>query len=113
MSRKLQYELDSASEPQRLEDQSKTFNYSLQREFDLLKLNFEGNEKILDAGCGTGLLGRQLILSKPNSKIEVVGIDNSAFLLQRAKSENIQAGVQDRFKLYHQSLLDVDQEEIY
>lgn len=113
MSRNAKYELDNHLEPQRLEEQSKTFNYSLLREFDLLGVNINSVEKILDAGCGTGLLGRQLLQQHRNPNIQVVGIDNSAFLLQRAKAENTQAGIQDRFKLLHQSLFDLNQIDEY
>lgn len=47
------------------------------------ELKLKGNERILDLGCGDGILTEQLALSVPNGS--VLGIDASAGMIETAK----------------------------
>ncbi|MDE6213923.1 MAG: class I SAM-dependent methyltransferase, partial [Lachnospiraceae bacterium] len=47
------------------------------------KISLQGNERILDLGCGDGYLTEQLALLAPNGK--VLGIDASVGMIQTAK----------------------------
>lgn len=107
------YCLDHSDEPQRLEDQTKTFNYQLSAELQLMALQIHSGENILDAGCGTGVLGRELCKFFPSENFNIEGLDSSEFSLQRARAENEQQGVSSRIKLTHGSLLDLKQKEKY
>ena len=58
MGTTIEYPMDDDIEASRLEFQSRQAEYSLQGEFS--GFSFEPGERVLDAGCGTGLLGRHL-----------------------------------------------------
>lgn len=81
------YKLANTHEAERLEEQSRNKNYSLNREFNLAGVEIENNDKILDAGCGTGLLSRALIDAFPNKKFNICAIDLTEELVTFAKEE--------------------------
>ncbi len=80
------YVLESAQENQRLDKQAELRHYSLHTELQSVLL--QGSERVLDAGCGTGVLGRYLKARYP--KINYTGIDLSVERLKDAKNLNPQ-----------------------
>ena len=50
--------------------------------------------KLLDAGCGTGLLGEDLVTLVPRDLIEIYGGDLSPGMLEIAKTKNVYADLQ-------------------
>lgn len=67
---------------------AKTYNkYSfLQKSYSrviLNKVNFSGNESVLDVGCGDGVITSSLLKFVPNGK--VIGIDPSQQMIELAK----------------------------
>ncbi len=70
---------------------AKTYNkYSfLQKSYSrviLNKVNFSGNESVLDVGCGDGVITSSLLKFVPNGK--VIGIDPSQQMIELAKKIN-------------------------
>lgn len=57
----------------------------------LARLELEGDETILDAGCGTGRLTKRLVERVPNGR--VIGVDASATMLEKAR-EHLGDGVE-------------------
>ena len=53
------YSLESAAEASRLEEQAYRDNYSIENEFR--NFSFDPDERVMDAGCGTGVLSRYLV----------------------------------------------------
>jgi SAM-dependent methyltransferase len=78
------YVLEDIDENQRLEKQASLSQYQVGQEFRSLKL--KGSERVLDAGCGSGLLGRYFSALYPD--IEYLGIDVSEARICEAKSVN-------------------------
>lgn len=78
------YVLDNFQEFERLERQSTQKNYSLENE--LQYLDYSGTKRVLDAGCGSGLLSR--FLKEKNNKLEIVACDYSELRVQQAKRFN-------------------------
>lgn len=71
-----------------------------EREIDYLKTSIPPNSRILDVGCG---FGRHIALLAPMAK-EIIGIDNSSYMIDKAKSQlshhsNVQLLKQDIEKL--------------
>ena len=72
------------------------------------ELKLEGNEKILDLGCGDGVLTEQLSLAVPNGN--VLGIDASAGMIKTAEKivkNNIKFQKDDINKIKYQNEFDV------
>lgn len=113
MSKAFKYGLEHPREAQRLEDQSRTTNYSLISELNILGVDIKPGERILDAGCGTGVLSRQLIESFSNVDFKVIGVDFSTDLLKRAQMENERQGLNKRITLVEQSLMDFRPDQKY
>jgi trans-aconitate 2-methyltransferase len=61
----------------------------------IAELEFEGNERILDLGCGDGLLTAELAQSVPDGF--VLGIDASAGMTETARNDHARANL--RFEL--------------
>ena len=74
------YVLEGPGEGARLERQSLHDNYDFRRE--LGGLDFQGQLKILDAGCGSGVLSRWL--AREHSSVRVTGTDLSSPRIQGA-----------------------------
>ena len=55
------------------------------------RLNLDGNEKLLDVGCGTGLLLQKIRDEWPGT--ELYGIDISDGMLDKARNKNISGAV--------------------
>lgn len=75
------YVLENSKEYERLEKQSELAAYDYQTEF--AGLNAPKGTKILDAGCGSGVVSR--FLAKKFPKTQVVGCDFSANRLEYAR----------------------------
>ena len=70
----------------------------------LERLELEGNETVLDAGCGSGRVTRLLLERVPQGK--VIGVDASPSMIDEARS-NLEE-FSDRLELSVQSLLDLE-----
>jgi ubiquinone/menaquinone biosynthesis C-methylase UbiE len=101
----MSYAMESIDEAKRLEFQAEQPNYNIPNELRYLQL--KGNEKVLDVGCGTGLLARELKKKYPN--IEIDACDFSDIRVQQAKklSSNINYFVADAQNLQIESKYDV------
>lgn len=69
----------------------------------LERLNLRGDETVLDAGCGTGLVTKQLLELLPNGR--VIGVDASASMIERASAA---IGSDPRVELRVGDLLELD-----
>jgi trans-aconitate 2-methyltransferase len=67
----------------------------------LERLELDGDETVLDAGCGSGRLTRRLVERLPEGR--VIGVDTSPAMLERARQS-----LGDRVELHLLSLLDLD-----
>lgn len=76
------YIMESSEEGKRLEQQSENNQFNLSREIS--HIDFSKYYSLLDAGCGTGLLGRYILQSNP--QIEYFGCDQSSERIDFAKS---------------------------
>ncbi|MDR1694354.1 MAG: tetratricopeptide repeat protein [Lactobacillaceae bacterium] len=65
------------------EDTLKNINYNLPNKIKEKARSIEG--RILDLGCGTGLLG----IAIKNDKNKIIGVDISANMLRKAKEKNV------------------------
>ncbi len=81
---KKNYVLDNVSEFERLEDQVTQKNYSLKEELRFLEI--KGGQRILDAGCGSGVLSKFLV--SKNIPITVDACDYSELRIKQAKQYN-------------------------
>jgi len=83
----LHYLLDSDEEPMRLERQAGIYG----TEEDLRRLALTGNERMLDAGCGSGTITRALAKALPQG--HVTGVDRDQryidYARRKAASEHI------------------------
>ncbi len=89
------YVLEDARENERLERQAKLSSYALTAELRGVALN--AKDRILDAGCGTGLLGRHL--RETYGTQAYIGLDVSAERLKEARlaSPGLRFDVADLF----------------
>lgn len=102
----MSYALESEKEFQRLEAQSNTRLYEVQK--DLRHMDFPEQGYVLDAGCGSGILARQLARSRPDLNIH--GCDFSLERTQMASDaakrefyQKIRFEAQDLTRLDYQS----------
>src|SRR3954462_6620106 len=77
------YVLDSQQESERLDRQSRMQAYNFKSELQFLKMS-EG-QKILDAGCGSGIVTEYLSKAAPG--VEVVGWDFSKDRVDAAQAK--------------------------
>jgi trans-aconitate 2-methyltransferase len=70
------------------------------------RLQLQGNESVLDAGCGTGLVSKLLLDRLPEGRL--IGVDASAGMLEKAR-ESI--GADPRVELHHEDLVNLELEE--
>ncbi len=94
------YVIDGDEEPLRLERQALLYGF----EDDLKYLSLSSNERVLDAGCGTGVITRAI--ARGNTNGNVIGVDREPkyidFARRKAGSEgveNIEFRVGDVLKL--------------
>lgn len=80
----MRYVLEHASEADRLEFQATIPQYSIKDEIKSLKL--KSGDHVLDAGCGTGVLAREL--KETFKDITVEGLDYSEVRIAQAKKHN-------------------------
>ena len=82
--KKSDYVLESEAEAERLERQAQTPQLLVSEEFR----NFSASpgQRILDAGCGTGVVSRYL--AKKFAEVEIVGCDLSDLRVQAAKNKS-------------------------
>jgi trans-aconitate 2-methyltransferase len=73
----------------------------------LARLPLNGDETVLDAGCGSGRVTRLLLERLPRGR--VVGVDGSASMIQEARRSL--AGYGDRLELLHSDLLELELDE--
>ncbi|MGK5083232.1 methyltransferase domain-containing protein [Bdellovibrionota bacterium FG-1] len=98
---KTRYILDSHGETERLERQSQMKAYDFELELQFLKV-LEG-QKILDAGCGSGIVSDYLSRRAP--EVEIVGLDFSKERIEAAKAKY---GLAKNISFVQQSLLETD-----
>ncbi|MDH4467091.1 MAG: class I SAM-dependent methyltransferase [Bacteriovoracaceae bacterium] len=101
------YQLDNPSETLRLEQQAKSKTFSLEDEIQSLNITMNENDRIIDIGCGTGLLSRflcQKYLEK-NISCSISGIDISTNLLNDAERENKKLPSTSKIQLFQQSIV--------
>lgn len=111
---KMAYQLDNTLEAQRLEIQSENKNYSLEEEFRIADIQIDPNDKILDAGCGTGLLSRFLVNRYRKDSFIIDAIDITDRLLEYAENASIEDKIyQERIKYSKLSITDLVEEEKY
>ena len=77
----MSYVMEDINEAKRLEFQAEQPSYNIANE--LRYLNLKGHERVLDIGCGTGLLSRELKKKYPNLIIDAC--DFSDLRIQQAK----------------------------
>lgn len=95
------YELENDAEASRLEKQALQKNYSLAEELRFLKIN--PGMKILDAGCGSGLLCKFLSEKYSDKNIHITGFDFSETRVRQAKNNLKTSGYQS-ISIEHQNL---------
>lgn len=97
----MNYVLENEGEAKRLEKQSRLELYDINKELDSFQYNFKESYKILDAGCGSGILCREL--QKRNSNISISGCDQSVQRIQYAQlqDKNLEFFEQDLTTLSH------------
>ena len=69
----------------------------------LERLPLEGNETVLDAGCGSGRVTKLLLERLPQGR--VIAVDGSASMIDAAREALADAG--DRVRIVHSDLLDL------
>jgi ubiquinone/menaquinone biosynthesis C-methylase UbiE len=103
----MSYVLEHAREAERLEYQAKLGNYQLQSELE--RFNVVPGAKILDAGCGSGLLSRYLI-DRHGANVEVHACDASKMRLEQARSLAAQAPYSS-IRFFYSDLNRIDSDE--
>lgn len=99
----MKYSMEAEVEASRLEEQVFQRNYSIAEE--LGRFHFDPNERVLDAGCGTGVLARYLV--NTFSLKEVDAIDYSDLRLKQAA--NLSTGAaKSAISFYQQDLENID-----
>jgi trans-aconitate 2-methyltransferase len=73
----------------------------------LARLPLQGEETVLDAGCGSGRVTRLLLELLPRGR--VIGVDGSASMIQQARRSLAPFG--ERIELIHSDLLELELEE--
>ena len=97
-------------EVQRLEAQARSMEAVINRELQIMKL--EPNQRILDAGCGTGAVTR--MIARRVSPGEVVGMDIDLLFLENAKKLAENEGLKNiRFELGNIDDLSYDDEDFH
>ena len=86
--KKSKYILESEQESKRLDFQSENHNYDPAEELPKDSFNLKGGEKILDAGCGTGIIIKLILQYYPKIPLEIDALDNSANRIKDLK-ENL------------------------
>ncbi|MFW5888006.1 MAG: class I SAM-dependent methyltransferase [Bacteriovoracia bacterium] len=95
-------------EPLRLEIQSSFPNYLLSSELSPQDIAMQAGQKILDAGCGTGLLSRFLKENNSNIDFSVDAIDLSDIQLAYGKMQIKGRPLYNGINFQKKSLLDVE-----
>jgi ubiquinone/menaquinone biosynthesis C-methylase UbiE len=95
------YELENDAEASRLEKQALQENYSLPDELRFLKI--KPGMKILDAGCGSGLLCKFLSEKYSDQNIHLTGFDFSETRVRQAE-DNLKKSGYVNIKIEHQNL---------
>lgn len=83
----MNYILKNRQEPKRLDEQSDALEYSLQRE--LSRIDMKNVMKVLDAGCGSGVLCRYLEENHPG--LDIYGCDISSESLKHCRQNSLKS----------------------
>ena len=105
------YILDSVKESARLEAQNQNRNYEPSREITKDCLRLKGNEKILDAGCGSAVLSKLVLGYYPQTPLEINAVDNSQHQISNLKRDLPQIRAQfplSKIECYNFDLREID-----
>lgn len=80
------YVLEAKTEFERLEQQSSFSKYDYEKEFSRSGIIIKPKHRVLDAGCGSGIVSRYF--AKMHSNALVTGCDISAERIERARQES-------------------------
>lgn len=95
-----EYILENDNEADRLERQNSGELYNVAEE--LSGISFSNYKKILDVGCGTGALTREIV--KRNSDVEIVAVDFSEVRLKQAQLY-LSSNYRDRVVFQHANIM--------
>ena len=99
----VEYTLEHSGEAQRLERQARQAGYSLEQEIGSLIPKLSPGTKILDAGCGSGLLSRYLCEQITDDTIRLEACDRSEIRLEQARNLSSKAPY-DRIRYFSEDL---------
>jgi SAM-dependent methyltransferase len=99
----MSYVMEAAIEAERLERQARQGNYSIVEE--LKAFRFRPNERVLDAGCGTGVHARYLVEGFGLRCVD--GMDASELRLRQA-TELLDARTREAMRFHRQDLASID-----
>ena len=85
--RKSRYMLENKRESARLEIQNQNHNYDPAKELPKDCLQLEGDEKILDAGCGNAILSKLVLGYYPDMPLIIDAVDNSPHQIKNLERE--------------------------
>lgn len=95
--------MEARIEAERLEEQVHQGNYSLEEEF--ADLQFKPDERVMDAGCGTGVLAR--FLARRYGVQEIDGLDFSDLRIRQAR-ELLDPDLKETIRFHQQDLARLD-----
>ena len=64
--------------------------------------------RVVDLGCSTGTSLVNLADYFPNRDLDLIGVDNSAAMLERCRHKLEQKNLQDRIQVFHDDIRDFD-----
>lgn len=99
------YSMESSGEAYRLEKQAQMKAYLPADELSKMTIHPKG--KVLDAGCGTGLMSRTIQISYPDAEVHACDISNER--LEFGRKLALEAGL-DGIKFFHSDLQNISAE---
>src|SRR4051794_2212243 len=97
------YSLEATIEAERLEEQVYQTNYSIEDE--LSGFRFDAKERVMDAGCGTGVLSRYLIERRGLKQIDALDFSD---LRLRQGTQLLDAKTRSAIRFRRQDLSQID-----